>query len=111
MLTHTSGIHSYTSKPDFLANATVGVKPEDHIKSFKNDPFDFNPGEKWLYNNSGYFLLGYIIEKVSGKSYADYPLLLLLLLPCRLRFYRAASAARAVSGAPQPSSNSVAMIL
>ncbi|MBM3238951.1 DUF3471 domain-containing protein [Candidatus Poribacteria bacterium] len=72
LLTHTSGIHSYTSKPDFLKTVTVEVKPEELIESFKNDKFDFNPGEKWLYNNSGYFLLGYIIEKVSGESYADY---------------------------------------
>ena len=72
LLTHTSGIHSYTSKPDFLQSVTVPVKPDDLIQSFKNDPYDFAPGAKWAYNNSGYFLLGYIIEKVSGQSYADY---------------------------------------
>jgi CubicO group peptidase (beta-lactamase class C family) len=72
LLTHTSGIHSYTSKPDFLESVTVPAKTEDHIQSFKNDPFDFDPGKKWLYNNSGYFLLGYIIEKVSGESYGDF---------------------------------------
>jgi CubicO group peptidase (beta-lactamase class C family) len=72
LLTHTSGIHSYTSKPDFLASATVGATIEDHIGSFKNDPYDFDPGQKFLYNNSGYFLLGFIIEKVSGRSYDDY---------------------------------------
>jgi CubicO group peptidase (beta-lactamase class C family) len=72
LLTHTSGIHSYTSKPDFMNTVTVPVKPEDHIKSFKNDPYDFAPGEKYLYNNSGFFLLGYIVEKVSGQSYADF---------------------------------------
>ncbi len=72
LLTHTSGIHSYTSKPEFLEKVTESAKPEDHIKSFKDDPYDFNPGQKWSYNNSGYFLLGYIIEKVSGQSYGDY---------------------------------------
>lgn len=72
LLTHTSGIHSYTSKPGFLEGATVGVKPEAHIKAFQNDPYDFDPGQKWLYNNSGYYLLGYIIERASGKSYAEY---------------------------------------
>src|SRR5262245_10926220 len=72
LLTHTSGIHSYTSKPNFLETASTYVAPEDLIKSFKNDPYDFDPGKKWLYNNSGYFLLGYIIEKVSGQSYGDY---------------------------------------
>jgi CubicO group peptidase (beta-lactamase class C family) len=72
LLTHTSGIHSYTSKPDFLKTVTTGVKPEEHIRSFKDDPYDFNPGEKWLYNNSGYFLLGYLVEKVSGQTYGEY---------------------------------------
>jgi CubicO group peptidase (beta-lactamase class C family) len=72
LLTHTSGIHSYTSKPDFLETVTTPVKTEDHVNSFKNDPFDFDPGRKWLYNNSGYFLLGYIIEKVSGENYGDF---------------------------------------
>jgi CubicO group peptidase (beta-lactamase class C family) len=72
LLTHTSGIHSYTSKPEFIESVTAPAKTEDHIKSFKNDPYDFDPGKKWLYNNSGYFLLGYIIEKVSGESYGDF---------------------------------------
>jgi CubicO group peptidase (beta-lactamase class C family) len=72
LLTHTSGIKSFTSKPDFIATATVPITTEKMIESFKNDPFDFDPGDKFSYNNSGYFLLGYIIEKVSGKSYGDY---------------------------------------
>jgi CubicO group peptidase (beta-lactamase class C family) len=72
LLTHTSGIHSYTNKPDFMETAPLFIKPDDLIKSFKNDPYDFAPGKKWSYNNSGYFLLGYIIEKVSGQSYAEY---------------------------------------
>ena len=72
LLTHTSGIHSYTSKPGFLDHVTTPVETLEHIQSFKNDPYDFDPGKKWLYNNSGYFLLGYIIEKVSGQSYGDF---------------------------------------
>ena len=72
LLTHTSGIHSYTSKPDFMKTVTVEIKPDELIDSFKNDKFDFDPGEKQMYNNSGYFLLGYIVEKVSGKSFGDY---------------------------------------
>lgn len=72
LLTHTSGIHSYTNKPNFMETVTAEVKPEDLIDSFKDDDFDFDPGEKWLYNNSGYFLLGYIVEKVSGESFGDY---------------------------------------
>jgi CubicO group peptidase (beta-lactamase class C family) len=72
LLTHTSGIHSCTSKPDFLKTVTVGVEPLEHIRSFMNDPYDFDPGQKWAYNNSGFFLLGYIIGKVSGQSYGEY---------------------------------------
>lgn len=72
LLTHTSGIHSYTGKDDFEKRVVTPVTPEDLIAYFKNDPYDFNPGEQYMYNNSGYFLLGYIIEKASGKSYAQY---------------------------------------
>ena len=72
LLTHTSGIHSYTSKDGFEANVTKTITPDSLINVFKNDPYDFNPEERMLYNNSGYFLLGYIIGKVSGKPYATY---------------------------------------
>jgi CubicO group peptidase (beta-lactamase class C family) len=72
LLTHTSGIKSFTSKPDFYATVASTVTSEQMIDSFKNDPFDFDPGTKFSYNNSGYFLLGAIIEKVSGQSFDDY---------------------------------------
>jgi CubicO group peptidase (beta-lactamase class C family) len=72
LLAHTSGIHSYTNKSDFMKTASSYIEPEELINSFKNDSYDFNPGEQWLYNNSGYFLLGYIVEKVSGAYYAEY---------------------------------------
>lgn len=72
LLTHTSGIHSYTNKSDFIDRVTSPVTNEELLNYFKNDPYDFNPGEKYQYNNSGYFLLGYIIEKVSGKKYGQF---------------------------------------
>src|SRR6266481_5720767 len=72
LLTHTSGIHSYTEKQGFIESVTSPVKPDDLINSFKNDPYDFDPGKKWHYDNSGYFLLGRIVEKVSGQSYGDF---------------------------------------
>ena len=70
LLTHTSGIYNYTNNPDFMK--TEAVKPADKEKIFalfKNKPLEFTPGSKFNYSNSGYSLLGYIIEKASGKSY------------------------------------------
>ena len=72
LLTHTSGIKSYTNVPDYIKNVRTDMKPEELINNFKNLPMEFAPGTKWNYNNSGFFLLGYIIEKVTGKTYADY---------------------------------------
>jgi CubicO group peptidase (beta-lactamase class C family) len=72
LLTHTSGIHSYTGKPEFIDKVVSPVTEEELIAFFKNDPYDFSPGEKWLYNNSAFFLLGHIIGKVTGKPYGDY---------------------------------------
>jgi CubicO group peptidase (beta-lactamase class C family) len=72
LLTHTSGIHNYFSEPALESKFITSITEEELINSFKNKPFDFNPGEKFKYNNSGYFLLGYIIGKVSGKPYGTY---------------------------------------
>jgi CubicO group peptidase (beta-lactamase class C family) len=72
LLNHTSGIKSYTNMGDLISFARIDRTPIEIIDYFKNAPMDFNPGEKWNYNNSGYILLGFIIEKVSGKSYADF---------------------------------------
>ncbi len=72
LLNHTSGIRSYTSMPEFQKMMRKDLQVAELIDVFKNEPFDFDPGEKYLYNNSGYILLGAIIEKVSGKKYADF---------------------------------------
>ncbi len=72
LLTHTSGIKSYTSDPEFTLYMRNEKKPVEVINLFKDKPLEFAPGTKWSYCNSGYFLLGYIIEKVSGKTYAQY---------------------------------------
>ena len=72
LLTHTSGIPSYTGFPKFFETMSRDpYTPEAFTKEFANLPLEFEPGSKFLYNNSGYFLLGVIIEKVTGKSYAD----------------------------------------
>lgn len=72
LLTHTSGIKSYTNATEFQKYLKEDLNPEEVIDRFKNLPMEFAPGTKWNYNNSGYFLLGYIIEKVTGKSYQKY---------------------------------------
>jgi len=72
LLTHTSGIHSYTGRPGFLKYVTMPITPAALVDTIKSYPYDFNPGDRYRYNNSGFFLLGFIIEKISGMSLADY---------------------------------------
>ena len=72
LLNHTSGIASYTDQRNFMDVATLPWSKDSIIAYFKKLPYNFSPGKSWAYNNSGYFLLGYIIEKVSGQSYNDY---------------------------------------
>ncbi|MBK5256745.1 MAG: serine hydrolase [Vicinamibacteria bacterium] len=70
LLTHTSGIQSYTGMPGWMTDRiTAPMKPQEIIDGFKKEPMNFAPGERYAYNNSGYILLGAIIEKVSGKTY------------------------------------------
>jgi CubicO group peptidase (beta-lactamase class C family) len=70
LLTHTSGIPNYTSFPNFVKELSINpYSPEAFVKKFADLPLEFTPGEKFAYSNSGYFLLGYIIEQVSGKTY------------------------------------------
>jgi len=72
LLTHTSGIVSYTGKQGFGAMMNQDTPVPKMIDFFKNDPLEFEPGSVHKYNNSGYFLLGAIIEKVSGQPYATF---------------------------------------
>jgi CubicO group peptidase (beta-lactamase class C family) len=72
LMTHTSGIPSYTdvkSAEEFRKLSLMSVTPAGFVDSFKSKSLEFTAGEKMKYNNSGYFMLGYIIEKESGKSY------------------------------------------
>lgn len=72
LLTHTSGIPSYTSKPGFFQNAARKYyTPDDLVKELCSDDFEFQPGAQFSYNNSGYIILGAIIEKITGKSYSE----------------------------------------
>ncbi|MCU1256488.1 MAG: beta-lactamase [Candidatus Angelobacter sp.] len=72
VLTHTSGIPSLTSFPDFASHEAQPMTPEKLVEWFRDKPLEFEPGTKWNYSNSGYILLGYLIEKISGQSYSDF---------------------------------------
>lgn len=70
LLTHTSGIYNYTNDTSIMNNdVTRHFSSSEMIERFKKYPPDFEPGAKWNYSNSGYSLLGYIIEKVTSKPY------------------------------------------
>ncbi len=70
LLTHTSGTPNMTSFPNFGREIMRKFyRPEQLVKLFADSTLEFKPGERFNYSNSGYILLGYIIEKVTGKSY------------------------------------------
>lgn len=70
LLTHTSGIYNYTNNREFMQNeVTIPASREKIMGLFKDKPLNFSPGTKWDYSNSGYSMLGYIIEKAAGKPY------------------------------------------
>jgi CubicO group peptidase (beta-lactamase class C family) len=73
LLTHRSGIPSYTDLPNFFRTlAQTERSPEQIIEMTRDLPLQFEPGSKFSYDNSGYIILGFVIEKVSGEKYADY---------------------------------------
>ena len=72
LLDHTSGITSYTSTPEFREFAHKPLPRDTLLRLVQGKPFLFEPGAMEVYNNSGFFLIGLIVEKVSGASYADY---------------------------------------
>lgn len=72
LLTHTSGLGSYW-KPEFHESNHARFRIlNDYLELIRNDTLSFKPGTRWSYSNSGYLLLGLLIEKVSGMSYFDY---------------------------------------
>jgi len=72
LLTHTSGIQSYTDMAEWLPLWRKDFSVKELVDLFKDKPMQFEPGESWAYNNSGYVLLGAIIDKVSGESYEQF---------------------------------------
>ena len=72
LLNSRSGIVDHTTLPDFNTSRRTELCPlEETIKTFKNLPLEFSPGTKFEYSNSNYILLGFIIEKVTQKPYAE----------------------------------------
>lgn len=73
LLTHTSGIWSYTEDEKFMGrDSSLELTPADLIATFADRPLEFEPGTKFHYSNSAYYLLGAVVEKASGKPYASY---------------------------------------
>jgi CubicO group peptidase (beta-lactamase class C family) len=72
LLSHTSGIPSFTEFPDNDRYERLPTSVVDTIARFKDKPLDFPPGERFQYSDSGYLLLGYVIEQASGEKYEDF---------------------------------------
>ena len=70
LLTHTAGVYNYTNDENFMKNEITKPKTREQMMAlFEHKPLDFSPGTGWSYSNSGYSILGYIIEKVAKTSY------------------------------------------
>lgn len=72
LLSHTSGIKSYTSVEGFHKTTRKDYAPREILDLVAKAPLEFPPGEKWNYSNTGYFLLGMLIEKASGQTYSAF---------------------------------------
>lgn len=72
LLTHTSGTKNYTALPQFASIARAEMTVAQMLQLIQKEPLEFRPGDRFVYSNSGYFLLGAIIEQVSGISYASF---------------------------------------
>jgi len=84
LLTHTSGIPNYTSVPGFWHRIGKPVTPTRLLATFEDRPLNFKPGARFRYSNSGYVVLGLIVQRVSGEPYRVF-LRQNVLLPLGLR--------------------------
>jgi CubicO group peptidase (beta-lactamase class C family) len=71
LLTHTSGIRNFTALPDYRVRQVQPISPADQLERLRDEPLDFAPGSEFRYSNSGYLMLGHVIERVTGRPYAD----------------------------------------
>ena len=72
LLNHTSGIFSFTSLPGADANELLDLTHDQTMALIKDRPLDFTPGSSWRYNNSGFYLAGMIVERVTGQTYSAF---------------------------------------
>jgi CubicO group peptidase (beta-lactamase class C family)/uncharacterized protein YneR len=72
LLTHTAGIPSITDFPEYPRLEPFPLTSRQIVMLFRDRPLEFQPGERMQYSNSGYILLGHLVEKVSGESYPDF---------------------------------------
>ena len=74
LLSHTSGLHDYLDLPDDQIDRLVQqpIAYESLVARVADLPLDFTPGSRWAYSNTGYLLLGRVIEVASGEPYRDY---------------------------------------
>lgn len=72
VLTHTSGIPSFTSFPDYATLKRQPTTLEKSYRVFRDKPLEFEPGTQWKYSNSGYLLLSLLVERISGKKYDEF---------------------------------------
>jgi CubicO group peptidase (beta-lactamase class C family) len=70
LLTHTSGLGNYNDLPNLVE--TAALSPTALVDTFRDEPLDHPVGSRWWYSNSGYTLLGYLIERVTGVAFADF---------------------------------------
>lgn len=72
LLSHTSGLGSNNETPAYKLIDRKGLTATQLVKYYIDQPMDFPAGTKWVYNNANFYILGYLIEKLTGSSYADY---------------------------------------
>jgi CubicO group peptidase (beta-lactamase class C family) len=72
LLSHTAGLPNFTSSPEYSKKWMLPSPPAETIQRFIDKPLEFTPGDEFRYSNSGYIVLGAIIEKAAGQSYAEF---------------------------------------
>lgn len=72
LLTHRAGISNYTDPPAYWQTTRLDISREAILDLVRDQPLDFAPGTRWRYSNTGYYLLGLLIEAVSGQPYAEF---------------------------------------